>query len=892
MRIKINKQQPFQVLATNFSIGPSSSGYDLQISADGVNFTTLFSVGANVTRMVTGVANGSTYRLAGNTDEDVIVNWFRQCDDGGSGGGSGSGGTDTGTVQTMINQSLDSFSNELQNGEPIVGMANQLYSPDGVTSEGAFTYRTTAGNADVSSALAKLNKIEGNSIYPETQYNDSAVLEREGEPVTGFTYDIEWGDTTRWVNVEGNEDWTLLQPQKWRNEIGESSAYMTLYWNTDGANSSISFFKNRGQNSIEPNGTGTTAVTATELEWYNGMGSDNSLRGKITIDGLIITATITAGTGYIGNMTAGFNKQYFTGANIPNDIPVGESTYTYSASDTAWTPTLPQAISNMQVDGSDYVPEDGDEITINRSLYKEGRAQFSTPRAFVALGLNSFNKDSATTISDFSEDNGVYTVTVYAVAGLEAGYVVYDKNSGITAAGIGSGKTDELDSTTTVYGEALSVVYPTTAKPYIIVTTTDINGLCIHPRWSGYNDEVYEPYEESKVEGLLSLVVNCPMWSVGDVRNVIDIENGQIIRNINTEDYTAARVNELLASGLTIGTDFDFDDTLIYKVLDTPIVSPITFDGSYEANDFSVEYFLDEYGIIPTPLYVTTYYMNNLVDKLRRMEGLVHLDSLSGTGSENTLYECDGKLYMWSDEGGAVAEWTDNPSVLGSDKSYGMIFSHIPNGQKLFEIKYAYGGEWRYVVMSGDTLVLTETGGTVVTSCTIGNTVIFPCSQYGNSYYVKVKYESHYLGFRFTSNCNTQNVWDGTVTGGHFVMVDHTNYPFLDINNTDEGMAMWNSKGQIIKKVRKNSSKGIQFNTNASQYSSTGKIEFLTDGTNNGPSRIFVPTEGGTAGQILVSNGDNAAPTFQNWIKAQQITSDAYEALEVKDPNTLYLIVD
>ena len=92
MRRKINREQPFQVLATNFSIGPSSSGYDLQISADGVNFTTLFSVGANVTRMVTGVANGSTYRLASNTDEDVIVNWFRQCDDGGSGGGSGAQG--------------------------------------------------------------------------------------------------------------------------------------------------------------------------------------------------------------------------------------------------------------------------------------------------------------------------------------------------------------------------------------------------------------------------------------------------------------------------------------------------------------------------------------------------------------------------------------------------------------------------------------------------------------------------------------------------------------------------------------------------------------------------------------------------------------------------------
>ena len=92
MKNIINREQPFQVLATNFSIGPSSSGYELEISADGVNYTSLFTVGANVTRMVTGVANGSYYRLAGNTDEGVVVNWRTQCNDGGEGSGSGSTG--------------------------------------------------------------------------------------------------------------------------------------------------------------------------------------------------------------------------------------------------------------------------------------------------------------------------------------------------------------------------------------------------------------------------------------------------------------------------------------------------------------------------------------------------------------------------------------------------------------------------------------------------------------------------------------------------------------------------------------------------------------------------------------------------------------------------------
>lgn len=86
MKQTVIGEAPFQVLATNFSIGPSQEGYTLQISADGSNFSDLFSVGAGVTRMVTGVANGSYYRLDGN-GSDVVINWRTQCNDGESGGG-------------------------------------------------------------------------------------------------------------------------------------------------------------------------------------------------------------------------------------------------------------------------------------------------------------------------------------------------------------------------------------------------------------------------------------------------------------------------------------------------------------------------------------------------------------------------------------------------------------------------------------------------------------------------------------------------------------------------------------------------------------------------------------------------------------------------------------
>ena len=84
----INGETPFQILSSSFSIGPSETGYELQVGADSRNFTTLFSVGANTPRMVTNVANGSYFRLKNNVG-DVKVNWQRVCVNEGGEGGSG-----------------------------------------------------------------------------------------------------------------------------------------------------------------------------------------------------------------------------------------------------------------------------------------------------------------------------------------------------------------------------------------------------------------------------------------------------------------------------------------------------------------------------------------------------------------------------------------------------------------------------------------------------------------------------------------------------------------------------------------------------------------------------------------------------------------------------------
>lgn len=71
-------EAPFQVLTSSFSISPSTTGYDLEISADGTNFSKLFTVSANTTKLVTNVASGSYYRLKGNNGE-VKINWRTNC---------------------------------------------------------------------------------------------------------------------------------------------------------------------------------------------------------------------------------------------------------------------------------------------------------------------------------------------------------------------------------------------------------------------------------------------------------------------------------------------------------------------------------------------------------------------------------------------------------------------------------------------------------------------------------------------------------------------------------------------------------------------------------------------------------------------------------------------
>lgn len=98
----------------------------------------------------------------------------------------------------------------------------------------------------------------------------------------------------------------------------------------------------------------------------------------------------------------------------------------------------------------------------------------------------------------------------------------------------------------------------------------------------------------------------------------------------------------------------------------------------------------------------------------------------------------------------------------------------------------------------------------------------------------------------------------------------------------------WNKYGQITGSYDVNQKK-IWIN----KSKSTNNWGYLyVRYANEFPDLMVVPTAFGTSGQVLQSAGEGNAPTWTNMIKIQKITQDAYDALQTKDDNVLYVITN
>lgn len=191
----ISNEDIFQVLSSSFSIGPSETGYELQVGADSRSFTTLFSVGANTPRMVTNVANGSYFRLKNNTG-NVKVNWERVCSDD-SGGGFDpsvlepywtSAQTKDYVDEAVSGISLDGYWTSAQTQSAITAVEDHLFDVEQVTAsaltelhEGLLEVSAaTSGKADAANITARNSDIPSDGPVYIPKWNEEGIITGDG----------------------------------------------------------------------------------------------------------------------------------------------------------------------------------------------------------------------------------------------------------------------------------------------------------------------------------------------------------------------------------------------------------------------------------------------------------------------------------------------------------------------------------------------------------------------------------------------------------------------------------------------------------------------------------------------------------------------------------------
>ena len=271
-------------------------------------------------------------------------------------------------------------------------------------------------------------------------------------------------------------------------------------------------------------------------------------------------------------------------------------------------------------------PQNNDTLTVTCVVEVRGTLVTAKPTSFKAMGLNQFDKannilanKSIDSSGNVVANTGTYVCWIHAVGGLDDGYTVYSSNNAVLRIGLSesvpTGSTTGIEIVTSNVGT--SYVTPD-EDCYICVVVSDIDTLCVHPKWSGYEDATYEAYSESTItiptadansDPLPTASYGIP--SVGSVRDELSLDLKIYTKRIGQMAYSSAN----LATVKAMGVDYDYDATNIFYVLTTPVVYTLanTVSAAYTAADFGTEEFVGA----AVKLYAQHVYGQNLRDKLR-----------------------------------------------------------------------------------------------------------------------------------------------------------------------------------------------------------------------------------------------------------------------------------
>lgn len=160
---------------------------------------------------------------------------------------------------------------------------------------------------------------------------------------------------------------------------------------------------------------------------------------------------------------------------------------------------------------------------------------------------------------------------------------------------------------------------------------------------------------------------------------------------------------------------------------------------------------------------------------------------------------------------------------------------------------------------------------------------------------IYVSWDEGKISFRKDSTyTEVREILSTSTSAPHYEMLNEDNLSTtVEANYDKRKFPLWDKDGNIVGNFDNTATtSAIRFNTTGSSISVSALVE-----AGSFPTRMFVPTQSGTQGQVLQSAGDGE-PTWidksavTNGVSFAKLTQDEYDALETKDPNTLYIIVE
>lgn len=401
---------------------------------------------------------------------------------------------------------------------------------------------------------------------------------------------------------------------------------------------------------------------------------------KVTMSqyGITTNGSETEGTNIVIYYTS--NSWYYNGSSVSltnygiatNGTEKVDDTFTINYEKNEW-----QYNSNA-VTLADYgisittgTPAIDDIIQIVFVAEQVGVVVVANPTALYSVGLNQFNKDGNQIFTGFTIDTsgkiveqmGSYVIYFKCLG--KNTYTIYDSvASSITRAGYianiptTSSTTSVLTAVTTASSgqactnNATRTHYTPANDGYICVATTDINSLCCHLTWSGYNDDIYESYWDYSFTIDYRDEHGSPITEYGlgklDSTYVdeIDYVNHKFYKRTDRIEYSAQNLSTVQGKSVPYLYDSDW---IYYGIPEEVYNLDSGISSAYRVSDFGTEQFIGT----DLKLGAEIFYQQNLKDKLRRsveiLENKTQVISASSTEdqypSAKAVYNMNYNIY-------------------------------------------------------------------------------------------------------------------------------------------------------------------------------------------------------------------------------------------------------